>query len=94
MMFELTEEQVSTPGDFFMRSHFDENAIVYINGKIVAKLPGYNAAYEEIEMLPGAVKALQPGKNVIAVSVQNTAGGQYFDIGLVEMVIPQGGVAQ
>lgn len=83
--FELTEEQIKKPGDVFLRTHFDEDAVVYINGKLAGKLSGYNAAYDDVEIMPEAVKTLQPGKNVIAVSVQNKGGGQYFDAGIVKI---------
>jgi len=83
--FVLTEKQLERPGDVLFRVHFDEDAVVFVNGKIAAELPGYNADYAEFEMTAEAVATLRPGKNAIAVSVQNKGGGQYFDIGIVKM---------
>ena len=82
--FDLTEEQVSKDGEIFLHTHFDENATVYINGQLAAELPGFNAIYEEIALSPESKQSLKAGKNTIAVSVTNKAGGQYFDMGLIK----------
>ena len=83
--FELTNEQIEKEGDLFLLVHYDDDTVVYINGQLVAKLPGFNAFYEEIEMTPEAVKSLKTGTNTISVSVKNNLGGQYFDMGLVKV---------
>ena len=63
--------------------HFDEDAEVYINGVLAAKVPGYNAAYEEFAVASAAGQTLQPGRNLMAVHCRQTASGQYIDVGIV-----------
>jgi hypothetical protein len=50
---------------------------------LAARLTGYNAAYEEIDLSAAARAALQPGQNLMAVHCRQTVGGQYIDLGIV-----------
>jgi hypothetical protein len=81
--FEL--KQLPT-GEPFLRFHCDEDGEVHVNGVLAATLPGYTTGYADVPMLPAAAKALKVGTNTLAVKAKNAAGGQYIDVGLVELI--------
>lgn len=62
----------------------DEDAEIYINGKLAAKVTGYNNEYETWPILPEALQSLRldGSKNTIAIHCHQTVGGQYIDCGI------------
>jgi len=62
--------------------HHDEDARVYLNGNLIAELPGHVGNYETVPLDQRAQSALKVGQNVLAVSCRQTRGGQYIDVGL------------
>jgi hypothetical protein len=68
------------------RVHHDEDVEVYVNGAAALKLKGHQTEYEERAMTPEGRAAVKPGKNLLAVHCLQTKGGQYVDLGLVDVV--------
>ncbi len=74
--------------DLQLNLHHDEDAEIYINGVLALQTAGFTASYNPRPMEPEALAVLKPGKNVFAVHCHQTTGGQYIDVGLID-VIPQ-----
>jgi hypothetical protein len=84
----LRREVILPDGPFtqlHLQLHHDEDTEVYLNGVLAAKLTGYTTGYKEVPISEEARKTLRPGVNVLAVSCRQTGGGQYIDVGLVEL---------
>lgn len=76
--FELT-----TPDweHLYLWLHHDEDAEVYINGVLAAKVGGFTADYEEVPLSAAGQAALRPGQNRVAVHCHQTVDGQFIDLG-------------
>jgi hypothetical protein len=74
--FQLT----SIPKALKMQIYHDEDIEVYLNGQEIANLKGFVAKYVDVSLDQKALSALQTGRNVISVHVNNKGGGQFFDM--------------
>jgi hypothetical protein len=75
----LRREVTLAEGDaenLFLSVHHDEDAEIYVNGVLAAKLAGYTTDYEEVALAEAARAAVKLGKNVLAVHCHQTGGGQ------------------
>lgn len=67
-----------------LRVHHDEDAEIYVNGVLGARLPRWTTGYVEVALADAAAATLHPGRNVLAIHCHQQGGGQYIDAGLVE----------
>ncbi len=81
--FTLTAAQLQDREGLQLALYHDDNAEIYLNGVPALTVDGATGAYENFQMLPAALAALKPGKNVIAAHVRDTGGAQFIDMGLV-----------
>jgi hypothetical protein len=76
--------------DLSLLCFHDEDVEIYINGTLAGKAAGYNTSYELIEMNAAGRAALHPGKNLMAVHCHQTIGGQFIDVGIATVKVPDG----
>jgi hypothetical protein len=82
IVLRTTVDLAQLPLRLMLDIHHDEDAEVAINGRVVFRGKGFLTEYRRVELGPEAVKALKPGRNLIAVTCRQTVGGQYIDVGL------------
>jgi hypothetical protein len=76
----LTAQQIN---NLSFTIYHDEDASIYINGVFAGSASGYSTAYINLPMTPQAQAAIVPnGTNVLAVSCNQTVGGQFIDVGI------------
>jgi hypothetical protein len=80
--FDLPDVNFTDPQ---LRVFHDEDAQIYINGQLAAELPGSNAGFAFVPLTGAGRSALKQGRNTIAVHVKQTRGGQFVDVGIVDV---------
>lgn len=83
--FEVHNTSYSVPPSLLMLH--DEDAEVYINGVLAARVTGFNIGYDVFEMTSESIAALRPGRNVIAVHCHQTVGGQFIDAEILGITV-------
>lgn len=78
--FTLTDNKMD---DLYLKLNHDDNIIVYLNGVEIYNTVGWVHKFIYIP-IRNASSILKKGKNVLAVHIKNTAGGQHLDFGLVK----------
>jgi hypothetical protein len=77
-------EVAAIPAKPVLRLHHDEDAEVYVNGVLAAKVTGFVSEYEDVDLTAEGKAALKQGRNVIAVHCHQTRGGQFIDVGIID----------
>ena len=82
--FQINNFDASRIQDLRLWLFHDEDAEIYINGKLTLKVTGYNTKYEQWPLLPAGLQALKldGSDNTIAIHCKQTTGGQFIDCGL------------
>ena len=80
--FTLKDAEFDEP---FLLVHHDEDAEVYVNGRLVGEFAGFTSDYGLMYVGDKLAAALEPGKNVLAVHCRQTRGGQYIDVGISDV---------
>ena len=71
--------------DLQFRLHHDEDAQIYLDGVLATRVSGVVSDYEAVPIRTRARDILKPGKHVLAVHCKQTTGGQYIDVGLIDL---------
>lgn len=84
--FDLKEKPT---GELRFYVHHDEDCEIYLNGVLAAKMTGWTTDYRSFRMTPESIATLIPGPNLLAVHCLQKSGGQYIDVGLMEVKEPK-----
>ena len=71
--------------DLQFRLHHDEDAEVYVDGVLATEVSGYVTDYEAVPIKTKARELLKPGQHILAVHCRQTVGGQYIDVGIIDL---------
>lgn len=80
--FELKE----VPEGLMLMLHHDDAAEIYVNGVLARKMEGYATDYAVFPLGDEGYKALEAGRNVIAIHCHQAGGDQYIDAGLMRVI--------
>ncbi|MEO6723109.1 MAG: DUF4965 domain-containing protein [Ferruginibacter sp.] len=68
----------------FLKLQYDDNIEVYLNGESIYKKIGWTGKFLFLPIADEAKQHIKKGKNIIAIHVENTAGGAWLDVGIVQ----------
>ncbi len=73
-------------GQLALNIHHDDDAEVYLNGTEAKSLKRHSNGYQLVILNEDAKRLLKPGSNTLAVHCHQIGGGQYIDVGLVDVI--------
>jgi hypothetical protein len=81
-------DSATTGRGYAVMIHHDEDSEVYLNGKLLAAVKGYTTDYAIVPVDEKALTAAwkEGDDNVLAIHCHQTGGGQYIDVGLVQLI--------
>jgi hypothetical protein len=65
--------------------HHDDDVQIYVNGVLAVQKAGWTTSYDAVPLNGAAREALKAGSNLIAIHCRQTGGGQYVDLGVVDI---------
>lgn len=82
-------------GPMMLKLQHDDNAEIYLNGHPAFVAKGWtNGKYKYVLIDSIAALSLHRGENILAVHVENTAGGAKLDLGIVQEQRPEGTIGK
>ena len=81
--FDLSAMKLTNPQ---VRVFHDEDTKIYLNGTLVAELQGSTASFTFVPLTAANRAALRVGRNTLAVHTHQTRGGQFIDVGIVDVI--------
>jgi hypothetical protein len=69
-----------------LRLHHDEDADIYLNGKLISRLSGFTTQYTDVPFNDEGFNSIHVGRNTLAVHCRQSVGGQYIDVGIIQLV--------
>lgn len=83
---EFTYDGQADPTKLLLSLNHDDDIVVYLNGTKILDKPGYVSEYLYLPLSAAGQKALQKGKNVLAVHCVSPRGGSFVDVGIVNPI--------
>lgn len=77
--------KATSTGEVRLLIHHDEDTEVYVNGQLVKTVSGYSTDYGTLRLASDAASHFKAGQNTLAIHCKQTGGGQYIDVGFVEL---------
>ena len=74
----------SVPNNPALLIHHDEDVRVFLNGQLISAIRGFSTDYQVIRLNKNGRSSLQPGINLLAVACEQTSGGQFIDVHVVD----------
>tara|TARA_R110002050_G_scaffold261165_2_gene401126 strand:- start:1374 stop:3818 length:2445 start_codon:yes stop_codon:yes gene_type:complete len=72
--------------ELFLKLNHDDNIEVYLNGENIYNCECWTNEYKYYEIAASVKEKLKNKNNLLAIHVKNTAGGQWLDAGIVELI--------
>ncbi|GAB4008716.1 DUF4965 domain-containing protein [Spirosoma migulaei] len=83
---EFTYDGKADPAKLLLSINHDDDVVVYLNGTKILDKPDYVNEYIYLPLSAAGQKALQKGKNVLAVHCVSPRGGSIIDVGILNPI--------
>lgn len=83
---EFTYDGKADPANLLLSLNHDDDVVVYLNGVKILDKPDYINEYIYLPLSAAGQKALQKGRNVLAVHCVSPRGGSFVDVGIVNPI--------